>query len=342
MHSESNLLQLFQRAKKYLNNDLLDTAYSKRIESLHAFLPQLNMVNYEFRLDEENARVDANIMVWKYEAPTLLSWLADKKENFYQALYRWVKDWLDPNHTFHSLIQNIWIMYDLEEGSDEIPEPWIVFSFTEFHLGGDTYISLIKRIATYFKNGFSDDHWKVLDKIYSELKEGQSVPAVGFQNRSLNSIRLGVKSFFDFRQMESYLKRIGWYGDFDFIQKHYGHFISEASYTMVSMTFNEALMPVVGIECYMNESNNLIHSTEFLNKLVEKKLCTEKKCVGLMKWIGDDHEQADFRTLANPSSIEDAYIRRWLLEVKLVVDSDKIAKAKAYVLINQTDRKFDK
>ena len=338
MHTKPNLTQLFQFAKGNLNQVLLDQANSKNIETLHDFLPQLNMVNYEFRLSQDDSRVDANIMVWRYEAPILLDWLADKKEPIYQQLRSWVSDWLDSTNSFHLMIQNIWIMYDLQE--DEIPEPWIIFAFSEFSLDKEAYIGLIKRLAAYFDNNYTDNHWELLHKIYSQLSEGQSIPAVGFQNRNINSIRLGVRDFFDVNQLCTYLKKISWTGDYDFIKQHYADFITDSSYTMTSITFNEELLPVLGIECYMDTKNNLSHSKEFLNKLVKQNLCTHEKMEAIIAWIGNDESPPNYFTLDSLDDSHETEIKRWLLEVKLLVDSSKAPSAKAYVLINQSRKEI--
>ncbi len=336
MHSKSNLLALFNLAKSHLSKELLNEKYAHKVEKLHAFLPQLNMVNYELRLTNDNSRVDANIMVWKYEAPILLEWLSDKQESFYQELHKWVNDWIDPNKSFHTLIQNIWIMFDLESDDANIPEPWIVFSFSEFKLGKEIYLRLIKDLASYFENDFNSDHWSILESIYSNLNPEQTVPAIGFQNRNINSIRLGVKAFHNLDEIISYLQKISWEGDFNFIQDKYAQIISKASYSMLSMTFNNQLLPELGIECYLDEKNNLEHSNILLNDLVNFQLCAKKKSLALSKWIGNEYSEQSFATVQTKIENEKLFIKRWLLEIKLLVNPDKVPSAKAYLLINQT------
>ncbi len=335
MHSKSNLTPLYHLASQYLSDKLLDTDYSDKLDHLHSFLPQLNMVNYEFRLTPNDPRVDANIMVWKYEAPILFNWLSKQEGTVYRQLYKWVEDWMNPRDTFHMMIQNIWIMYDVKESEQGISEPWLVFAFSDFVLEKNAYITMIKRISTYFDNNYKDRHWSILERIYSHLDTGQSIPAFGIQNRNVNSIRLGVRNFSSSRQMKSYLEKISWPGNYELIEQQYAEFVSQADYSMLSITFNEELFPQLGIECYLNYKDNYNHSAGFLESLVDKQLSSMDKADALLNWIGYDDEPQPFFTVDGSDHSIETRIKRWLHEVKLVIEPNSPPFAKAYVLINQ-------
>lgn len=338
MEDPQTLIAMLDKVSPYLFSSLVDQSSKSILSKLHASLPLLNMVNIELRLNDFDQRVDANFLVWKYEAETLYQWLEEKEGAFYVSLRKWVKDWMDPSKAYYQLIQNIWIMYDLDSNKDEIPEPWIIFSFSKIQVDPRSYQFIIRKIADYFDNKFNDKHWNVLERIYNKLPTGAKIPAIGFQNRNINSLRLGVKEFHSVEQMQSYLEDIEWPGNFDFIKQHYSEYIPMADHCMLSITFNEELITDLGVECYLNEENNLEHSHTFLTKLHNQGLCSRTKKEALLNWIGSDHSNNDFWTL-NPRYFnfedDDVFLQRWIIDIKMVYKEDNPPAAKAYLLFHQ-------
>lgn len=343
MDESQTLKPMLAKVSPYLPSTLISHPNKSLIDKLHIHLPMLNVVNIEVRLNNDDLWVDANFLVWLYEASVLYEWLENKKEPFYVALRKWVKDWMDPSKVYNQLIQNIWIMFDVDSDSDEIPDPWIIFTFSKVKVDPQSYQFIIKKIAGYFDNNYNSKHWNILQRIYSKLPTGSNVPAFGFQNRNINSLRTGVKEFHNLEQMESYLEDINWPGNMEFIREHYSDYISRADYCMLSITFNEEVIDYLGIECYLNEENNLEHSQAFLTKLQEQGLCSTAKQKALLDWIGNDHSKSDFWTLNpkyfNPED-EDIFMQRWLVEIKLVYKTNEPPSAKAYLLYHQNSLKL--
>jgi hypothetical protein len=317
---------------------LVSEFWSKKLELLFEQLPPISLVNLEVRLSAENSRVDGNILLKPFESNTLRSWIIENEISDLKFLLKALEDWSDPKTLFHSIVGNMWLMYDLHENKNEVPIPWIIFSIPNLNIGTEAFLAVIKKISNYFPNTLSNKHWTIFNNALLNMPQEAYVPAIGIQNRGANSLRFGVKNFRDIKTIQTYLAAIEWPGDFNFIEKNYSEMIQLAEYCDVSLTIGDHLLPDLGIECYFRSEDSEEHNKQMLEYLTSIGLCSDMKCQAILDWYGRNDEFPDIWSDSLPAleHSDKQYINRLNGTLKAVYTPDAPPSAKAYLYFART------
>lgn len=304
----------------------------EKIRTVLSEFPAMSLINLEFRLDKNDARVDTNILVRRSEIPLLQTYLHRKKGPAYEALLKWCSDWDDPDLPFRALIPHIWIMFDVDPESSVQQSPWVIISFSKMVLEDATMVTLIKKIAPYFANHITDEYYEILENLYEAKPPSGILPAIGFQNRQPHALRTGVKPFHSFDEIEQFLNKINWCGDIDKIRNAYSSFIEMVNFTMLSLTFNESLFDDLGIECWLRLPNDKNQISTILDKLVHMDLCSETKKEELMSLIRKVPVENYIWDIPPQEEISKSqfYINMLISEIKLLYSPANGLSAKAY------------
>jgi hypothetical protein len=339
MKAEYSCADFLSLVSSHIGPSLLPEHTTIRLNQILSEFPAVSLVNLEFRLEEANDNVDTNILIRQYEIPLLEKYISGKTGAAFTALKKWCKDWQDPNMPFQFMVSHIWIMFDVEPDNTIPPEPWIILSFRPLNVSFDVKLALIKKLVPYFTHHVSDAHWSTLHQIYSSKPSKGVVPALGIQNRKPPSLRTGVKPFYAFHEIESFLKNLGWDGEIEVLRNAYAPFIELASFTMLSLTFNEKINTDIGIECWLDIPNKKSQIIAILDRLVDMKLCSDAKREELIQTIAALEIEKDIWSLS-PSSTQmdnDGKIDMLISEIKLLYSKKNGLSAKAYLYF---ERKF--
>lgn len=333
------LIDFYKQVSPSLDERLIHKSIVPRLNSFFKYLPPFNLVNLEVRLNDENYQVDPNILIHQYECKVLKKWIDDHQDPKYEVLSKWCEAWTNPNLLFSAIVPNIWLMYDFLPDQIEIPEPWIIVAVHELNLDVEAILNIYKNIASYFPNEYNDNHWQLFEKALELLPEGTYIPAIGIQNRNLNSLRFGIKSFNSMGDIENYLLALGWPGDLNFIKRHYTKVVELSEYCDLSLTFGEKIFPEIGLECYLSTVKNEENGKEIISYLYNKNLCSEDKKNALFDWFGKSRDFEEVWDVYPPiyNKTKRGYIHKWISEIKMVYNPGHKPTSKAYLIF---DRKF--
>jgi hypothetical protein len=338
MSSNHSLASFFSSVQSSLGEEILQMEYAAILHEIMKELPPVQLVSLEARLENEDPQLDLNVCVWEFENEALKPFIKNRDGKMWDQVKKWSSVWSDVNKPYKALIPNIWLLYDVIPGSPGLLDPWIYIGFRNLKVGWEANLALTQRAIEEFPNNFSNAHWDNLQRIYTHLPPTSYMPAFGIlEKRGFNAIRVGVRSFYDYDTMVTFLQEIGWGGDYDLIERSFREVIENAKYFDLSITVGESIFEDLGIECYLDLSDNAGHADKLLDIMERKGLCTAPKKRAIQRWIGNQAIEEPiwnhFHNKNDPNNPE-AIIRRWILEFKMVYKPGHAPGAKAYIMFD--------
>lgn len=279
-----------------------DLEHLRELTSLFPFDMSADL-GFETRLGDERARCDffiqlirgstgASIVAGKSRIATLSPALL--AHPFWKNLIAMFQHWTNPSSRLFREAEIFWLEFDREEEGFN-PVPNLFFRVREKDSGmNPNRWEAMKEILneTYevlFGIRFPVHLAGTLQQCMEALPPKAGIYQAGFMvPRKTESIRLVLTSM-SWDDLTGYLKRIGWTGDFEFVDLLFNRYVAKFDYAVCNLHIAENVLPYLGIEMYFR---NLAQPrweprwNENLGHLISDNLVLSSKSLALMAFPG--------------------------------------------------------
>jgi hypothetical protein len=323
---------------------------SEKIEKISKLF-QGSSSNYIFEteLASPNPEVDFSICILIKELRYLLKhWRKEElqaiiqKDTIWEKLFHFCSEWEDSKSPLNHYVSDVWFEFDNNQLNKDLPQPCFFFSPRNLHkrerkrdynifqqssslmnidwLFNSALTILFKKYLTYKLK-------KNVKKCIEILPRNGAVFQIGvMMARDLD--RLRICSSMPIDDYTIYLKEIVWNGSYDYLVYLLQTLKTYVDVVFIDIDVGEKIYPKIGLECcYRKGINVKPRLKKFLNFLMAQHLCIKEKTEIIFSWMNNTDDHSD-------DISRDDRTKRTLSHIKIVMNSENVLKAKAYLSLS--------
>lgn len=329
-----------------LDGSLVETGYSRRIESIARHFPArlCGIFGFETHLTDLSGRADFAFKITNDEVVreilhSVLTGLGPgTNDESWRSLQAFCAAWRSGESRFNRDLAGIWLEFDIDPGSVLLPAPSLFVIVKPLAAIAD-YAGLFGEIVRHFRGpAFLESIEKNLGRCLDRLPENASIPLFGLMLSRLSpAVRLSVYKL-GAEQIFRYLNDLRWPGDQHTLGRVLNFADTRTTGFVLDLDAGESLFPTTGLEFYFRESRlpaRPYRWERFLDTLVTEKLCHPGKREALLWYPGPvAGEQNKPANLVMAESLLGHHRSVWVKKIshfKVVFEADRILSAKAYL-----------
>lgn len=257
--------------------------------------------------------------------------------------------WSNATSIYHEVIDNLWLEFDYPPPGSESVAPSIFLGFTQAaqvrlhlsemeHVDDPGYRWMPEAIEQLRQYPLPKSVGNMLTRLLRSLPPTAKIFQIGVMlSRPEDSIRLCIQGI-PLDQLAPFLASLDWHGSIEMLNRLIED-LPDVDRINLNLDLSDQLSDKIGIECYFQKLNQEI---AFVDWLVQSNLCIAEKASALTaKWGGLTHQiqhidswpaELVHRSLLR-SSGSCSLFYRYLHHIKLVVVSDLLLQAKAYLAV---------
>jgi hypothetical protein len=322
--TQASLLSIIDGVDAALPAALVPAAQRARLRSLARMLPFAPFVLLECHLATEAPRVDLSAG-GRADSATGAALL---------AIAGLPSDALRAAET-------VLLEYDVDDEPERLRAPGV---FAGFNVGAPPHTDAVIALATELRRTQWFDGADVLRRCLAALTPDLRITHVGVMaGRAPASVRLNVRTM-RADALRRYAVAIGMVPErraaLDALLSDVEPFVQRL---VLALDLGPEPQPRFGVECYPGVSGGPDHWPSFLERLLDRTLCTRAEYDALRDWAGsapsnamDEWPAARQRLAAFLGPRRPAHLARSLNHVKLVAEPGVPLRAKAYLAVNQS------
>lgn len=221
-------------------------------------------LGFESRLASENAHCDFFIQLIRDSAGAVMmagkSRITDLSPTllaipFWKQLRGLFQKWTDPESNLYQNIEVFWLEFDREEtGYNLIPNIFIRIRGNNSRLNSDNYQKVKELLdeiyLLLFGIPFPDHLAGTLQQCMDVLPATSAIYQLGLMiPRQTEAIRLVITRL-NHNGLVTFLKKIGWSGDFTIVDEIYKRYVNRFDYTVINLHIGDKVLPYLGVEMY--------------------------------------------------------------------------------------------
>lgn len=315
---DSNEL-VFHSLLTRIPSKLLDDSYREIIVKISKNLPVLRHGIIEFYDSPYKPRVDLMVCVQKEHEEHKKLVVAIENKALGASWNVLVNSWTDENSLLASILENIYIVYDLPVADDKLGS-WPYLAFPKMALDPEIQVTFFRKFSEQLGSKINSDVSNLLIDCFQSLKDHHHLFGFGnLDSRNEKSFRIGISGFRNIEEIAIYLEDLGWEGNLTtFKTLNWLNYLAESF--VLSLKMNTKILPEVGLECVIPQKANKQHAERFLNHLSDKfSFDNERKALLLA-------------TIGNHSGL-----CTWINHIKVNYKTDKISGFKTYLYYQLVD-----
>ena len=295
----ARLVDSLRLVRPHLPPSLATPDAAAALSALAERLPPVHRAGFECRLDGD-PRVDLQqgIFQTRDEPSRLAAYLASARAEDLMVSPEWERirsfceAWADPNSSWHRLVSELWLEFDLETNLDlpgrSAPVPSVFLSFTP----GETQAARMECVEALVRH-FSGEPMRsslrlAMRSCLSAAEPYGRLSHVGLMlARSTDAVRL-IISQVPVRSAESYLVSLGWEtAPARAVSGLMADMLEIVDFIKLSLDVGDHVYPQVGLESMFSQRFGRDPRWEPLfDRLVDAGLCLPSKRTGLLAWTG--------------------------------------------------------
>ena len=342
--------------KSHIPEDIISSQNFTEIKNLadHFTGSLTSFFGFESRLTSTNARSDYLVAVSSQngERESLLNLIKNRKlpEKFlnkseWQNVGSFSEKWADPNSVLYNNVHGLWLEFDAADVCSETPVPSIFLQTVSLRIDKPEDIEKCKwvtrtAIPTLTGHPVSEKVEKCFINALKKLPKGASVFHVASMlSRNSEGIRLVIKRMHP-DDVALYLKSLGWTDEDKGLKPLLNEIKKYSNCIRLHINISDHVDPKIGLECFISPDkyNEGKGWKDFLNYLVENKLCLPNLRSALLDFPGVEQENPDYDFSFNsyipsaklPDNNFSKAIVRYISHVKLSYKPNTPIEAKAY------------
>lgn len=262
----------------------------------------MSLFGFECRLDDEEPVADFQLSAEAaFNARQSLSQVISsgnvllRNHPVWQHIYDFVVVWSDDSSILNEYIRNIWLEFDMDSASAEMPVPSLFFGLRNGNAPGDEVRpdpahlpAVCLKALTLLKGSLVPDSIaRKLAHAIEALPTGATIGFVGSMlARNVNAYRLIVQGL-NQQGISLYLRELGWSGPFPEMEEALASTSQFSDYLWLNVDIGDGVYSKIGWECYYNHRAQPVDERRwyaFLDYLVEHNLCVPSKREGLLAY----------------------------------------------------------
>src|SRR5919112_365943 len=272
-------------------------------------------------------------------------------------VWRRVRDfaayWAEPSSPLHYGVDNVWLEFDIDGPSPDLPIPSIFFGLLTNSASDATHETIVDRhqatteTAIRFLSGgeLPVRMLETLSHCFHALSPEEQVFQVGLMlSRGAGAVRLCIQ-IHSVERIVEYLSGVGWPGDEAALRGVLDPLSRSVDRVLLDIDAGETVGAKIGLECYFEGNRQPRREPRwgaFLDSLVRRGMCTAGKRTALLEYPGYVDQNAE--GVAWPTALRrtsqllagrslSTFVRS-LHHVKVVYHPGRPPEAKAYLAVN--------
>jgi hypothetical protein len=235
-----------------------------------------------------------------------------------------LQEWNSEGTYLNTLLQNIYLVYDFEDRSDELPIPWRYLAFKKVSFDKDLWMTIFLKSMETFGIKKEENTLQLLRSCMENLTSNSWIFGYGFLNsRGQNLLRIGIAGFLSVQEIAEFLKKIKWTGDIDHLSSLLSFSDEYTEDYVLALDLGETISNCIGIECNVGKNENARKTKAFLDQINTVFSFDEERGRQIVNWTGNEtFLEEDEKAV---------HCKKWLNHVKFTYDSNKVSKIKPYL-----------
>lgn len=277
--STPSFLDYLRVVLPHLDEALLAPAARARLEAMSAQLPVCSKAVLEFRL-ADSPQADLSFCLPR---DVVLEPLHAETGEAWRRLREIGLEWVDDRSAIHRHVVQLWLEFDGDLGSAELPQPMVFFTSPQGEIGRENLVSFAEALC---RAPLSRGQYATLRSLQEKVPRGIWFKQVGLMQRGGASIFRVVLRDIPGGGIDAVLREVGWCGD-----ERFGPTVAEMSGLVDSMAVTvdvrEALGPRVCLELFLDgQVPQPQRWSALLGHLVTRGFCRGDKAAALLRWPG--------------------------------------------------------
>ena len=352
----NSLVNYLKILRPKISDQLIAHKYWRNIEAVAQVLPSTitTFFGFESRLGSSEAHADFLLCADAQEMGRKI--LADQNypitlapylygHSVWKQIRNFGEQWNNPSSPLYEQVNNMWLEFDIEESSPNIPIPSCffgpkpIYAHSDAQWTIDTALNLLQNqeISGVIKT-------KILNCINSLPAEAYVFQIGVMLARKSEVVRLCIRNIAP-EDILNYLSAINWNGSVEALQEKLAKISTYAERIDLDIDVGESVLPKIGLECYLSMQPKFEPKWQlFLDYLVATGFCLKEKRDSLLAYpgyIGQRQNPAywsdDLRKISSflGSGYETVFFKG-LHHIKLTYKESKFLEAKAYLYVSQS------
>lgn len=304
---ERSLKDILKHLLVYIPDDLLSQKwYNPILYIADKFLPGItSKIGFETVLTSSEPKTDlliqiANSTQWKIFTELLYENRNNTlfKASTWKALQNFTQVYTSNNRQLASLLDSMWLEFDVHSYEDKPVIPFIYFHFADsVSKKGDTndYGTVFDTLSLFNKKTYSLKVWKNIEHCLSLLFNEMVLNYYGIMpSRNPEVVRICIKGVIK-NELFQFLVNIFSMDDLEEFRQLISPFVNSFNKFWLHLNISEIINPIIGIELYPDEEDiDIMVYQEIWKKKFEainsNKNIVRKKLEGLLGFIGTSRE----------------------------------------------------
>ena len=361
----NSLKNVLQTVGSHLSDNLIAADGFSKIGQIGNLLPNLPIVSdagFECHLGSSKPRTDvlAAFTTLNQGRETLVDSSKtlvnlSSTSSVWKKVHSFLAHWANPQSPLYENVESIWLEFDLDKESLEVPEPSLffgpknirgkkknLFSDNQNNLTGEAKWVADEALSLLLGNSLPKEVKQQLLTCFQSLPSNAEVFQIGVmlpRESESKAIRLCVENITNKKILE-YLNNIGWSDSGNQLSSLLSKLSSLVDDLKLNFAIEDTIFPKIGLECYLHKQpKNSPKWKLFQDYLVKNKLCTLAEAKDIFNWSGCSEQKNNQKfwqdnfgeafTLDNPNFR--STIARLVHHIKIVYQPNQPLQAKAYL-----------
>lgn len=266
----------------HLDSELVSSEALSRIQALAQVLPPFSIAGFECRLGKEQSRVDFQVNFPPLTLNLPESFLTHSVWRTFQDL---CQQCIDPTSLLHRSVESLWLEFDLPEQSSQVPIPCFFLVLNQENISEFQDLSkTVIRLLNHPTNSLLESNLRLC---VNSVPDGGRIAHLGAMlSRTAKEVRVVVKEISS-QQLLDYLGKIGWKNITNTLESLVFTLSEFADTLGLSFDVGDTVHPRIGLEYFWEKQPPDEPRWQlFLDRVVERGLCTPAKRNALLAWPG--------------------------------------------------------
>ncbi|WP_235296167.1 hypothetical protein [Portibacter marinus] len=302
-----------------LPDHIFPKIYQSKIAEIASLLPPLEHGIIEFTERPYSQRVDLMIC-WFYSEAKSKGFvpMLDPFPEF-KGLVEFLAHWKDEAKFLSSMIENIYLVFDLVDIEAPFVEPWMYLAFKRLYLPPDIILDLFIKSASFLPHQIPGPSIPILLNILERTRDPYWVFGFGLlHQRGEQLLRIGIADFQNIESIAHFLAECDWQGNSDKLKAHLIFIESFTNNFVLSLKISDHIETEIGIECILSKMNNYSAARILIDYLVKHKFFNHHRAQAILK-------------ILIPDQLVPKVPFRWLNHIKFNFDGEKMVAVKPYL-----------
>jgi hypothetical protein len=301
---------------------------------------------FECRLGEEEPVADFLVRIGAepHEWSVLERYAAGKESDTWRRIGALLSERANPHSPLSTALRNLWLEYDLTAPMTTASAPSVFFGTDRLTRAAETgwAVDLVDELRGERLSAASR---RTIDELIAVLPWSAKLFQVGIMcSRPHAPLRVCVIGH-ELGEISAFLAAASWPGEWPLVEETLYGFAPVIENVALDLDILDdgRLAPKLGVELYPRRGMDLSRRMiELITRLTDNDLCLPQKAIGLLAWGGITHERRypglwpaqliTRRSLRGGN--ESSTFCRWLHHIKIVLEPDAPATAKAYLAVS--------